>query len=237
MTATDDFSVTANVGERLKADPVPDGHPGADGLVAVADRAPLFKVAGETDLPVGTDGDDIGSIGDQAIRDMLDSGHGYLVRTIDRPKTVWRVTCEVCDGPLPTPGNDPDWLCQLGDETEPASMTCICPWCRTYQDYMSGRYKPQGGRPRQRCGSKECDRKAKTAAQKAKRLHKRRERLLAEIRALPDEPPPTLADLEAGLSMIDEIPERYRDHVRARLEVKARELRRNTATENTLVAG
>ncbi|OBI54677.1 hypothetical protein A5667_24925 [Mycolicibacterium fortuitum] len=217
MAATDDFSVTGNVGDRLKADPVPDGHPGRDGLVAVADRPPLFKISGEVDLAIGTDGDDGGPVGDQTIGDMLDSGHGFLVREINQPKTVWRVTCEVCDGPLPAPGDDPDWLCQYYDETRPASLTCNCAWCLTYQDYVAGRYKPRGGRPRRRCGSKECERKADAKRKAQKRLQKRREQLLAECSAENDDPPPTLADIEEALSRVDEIPEQYREAVRLRL--------------------
>lgn len=141
----------------------------------------LFRRTGETPLVMGHDGDDVGrSDGDQAIKDMLESGHGFLVRSApELPKTLGRMTCEVCGGPLPTPGDDPDWLCQYYDETRPASPTCNCAWCLCYQDYLAGRYKPRGGRPRKRCGSKECDRKAKTAAQKIKRLEKPREKLVA----------------------------------------------------------
>jgi hypothetical protein len=65
---------------------------------------------------------------------MLDSGHGFLIRKQDEPKNPLRSACEICGGPLPTPGDDPDWLCQYGDETEPASLDCNCPWCLKYQD-------------------------------------------------------------------------------------------------------
>jgi hypothetical protein len=145
----------------------------------IDDGTGLFRVKHETKLDVGNDGDDVGrKHTDQGIADMLDSGHGFLVREVGKPKTVGRVTCEVCDGPLPTPGNDPDWLCQYYDETRPASLLCNCSWCRSYQDYLAGRYKPRGGRPRQRCGAKECDRQAA-------KLRKRKQRGAVEAAAEP----------------------------------------------------
>jgi hypothetical protein len=179
MAATEDFAVTANAGRWLDCDPLPDGRPSGDGLVAIADRPALFKAPGEAELVIGTDGDEVGRPAhDQAVGDMLDSGHGFLVRKIDKPKTVWRVTCEVCDGPLPTPGNDPDWLCQYGNEDEPASLTCNCPWCLKYQDYLAGRFQPQGGRPRQRCGLEDCKRVAA-------RMRKQRQRARGRGEPLP----------------------------------------------------
>ena len=131
----------------------------------------LFSTPGEAPLMMGDDGDDVGRSGHhQAVGDMLDSGHGFLVRNAPAaPKTVWRETCEVCGDPLPTPGDDPDWLCQYYDETRPASLTCNCAWCLRYQDYLAGKFRPQGGRPRKRCGNKACDREAD-------RLRKRRDR-------------------------------------------------------------
>jgi hypothetical protein len=224
MTATEDFFVTANAGEWLEHDPLPDGHPSGDGLVAIADRPSLFTSAGEADLVIGTDGDDGGHlVHHHAVADMLDSGHGFLVRKIDEPKTVWRVTCEVCDGPLPSPGDDPDWLCQYYDENQPASLTCNCPWCLKYQDYLAGVFKPEGGRPRQRCGSKACDRKADAERKARTRLKDRRKRLaaeageaLAEFYAMP-EPEPSAGFVPLTL---EDVPEGIREAVRAKLNAR-----------------
>jgi hypothetical protein len=92
-----------------------------------------------------------------------------------------------------------------------------------YQDYLAGRYKPQGGRPRQRCGSAVCDRKAKTAKQKQQRLQKRREKLaaeadegMAEFYAMP------VPELKTGFVPItlEDVPEEHREAVRAKLESK-----------------
>lgn len=126
---------------------------------SVTDGTGLFKAKGESDLLMGNDGDDIGqSARDQEIGDMLDSGHGFLIRGIGEPVAVRRTTCEICDGPLPTPGADPDWLCEYYDGTRPASPTCNCSWCLMYQEYLAGNYQPRGGRPRKQCGSAKCKR-------------------------------------------------------------------------------
>lgn len=157
------------------------------GFARVDDGTGLFKLKGEPKLDIGSDGDDDGCSGrDQAIGDMLDSGHGFLVRGVDQPKTVRRETCEVCGVPLPTPGNDPDWLCQYYDETRLASQTCNCSWCLNYQEYLAGKYHPQGGRPRKRCGSKECERKADAERKRLDRAAKR---------AGVEPPPPPLAEV------------------------------------------
>lgn len=132
-----------------------------DGFQRIADGTGLFRTKGEPDLVMGTDGDDRGnSAHHQQVSDMLDSGHGFLVSDVPKPRTERRTTCEICAGPLPTPGNDPDWFCQLYDETRRASLDCNCAWCLRYQDYLAGKYQPRGGRPRQRCGSAECEREA-----------------------------------------------------------------------------
>ncbi|MCU1697850.1 MAG: hypothetical protein JWR34_3913 [Mycobacterium sp.] len=228
MTATEDFFVTANAGEWLEHEnPLHDALPSGDGLVAIADRPSLFKEAGEADIVIGTDGDDVGHVEHhQAVADMLDSGHGFLVRKIDQPKTVWRATCEVCDGPLPTPDDAPDWLCQYYDETQPASLTCNCPWCLKYQEYLAGMFKPQGGRPRQRCGNKACDRKADAERKAGTRLKDRRKRLvaeaaeaLAEFDAMP-EPEPSTGFVPLSL---EDVPEGIREAVRAKLAARVSE--------------
>ncbi|PQE02562.1 hypothetical protein CYL16_03300 [Mycobacterium sp. EPG1] len=120
----------------------------------------------EPPLEMGHDGDDLGkreSMSQVAIRDMLNSGHGYTVRGLGTMKTVHRTTCEVCGGPLPTPAGDDgiDWLCQYDDDLQtPASVFCNCPWCLSYADFLQGKYRPRGGRPAKRCHSAECKRKA-----------------------------------------------------------------------------
>lgn len=169
--------------------------------------------------------DGVGS-GSQVVADLLNSGHGFIVRSASaKPRTVWRTTCEVCGGPLPAPGDDPDWLCQYGDEiSDRASPTCNCNWCLSYQDYLAGRYRPQGGRPRKRCGSKECDRKAKTEAQKLKRRAKRREQIMAEFA---NDPPPTRDNTVAALERINELPEQIREGVRKKLTARLAAFDRN----------
>jgi hypothetical protein len=107
----------------------------------------------------------------------------------------------------------------FAEESSWPPLTCNCPWCLTYQDYLAGRYKPKGGRPRQRCGSKECDRKADAHRKAQKRLEKRREKLAAET-AEAEFGEPTREDLDAALENIESVPEEYRETVRAKLEVK-----------------
>jgi hypothetical protein len=210
MTAADDFDVTQVSGDWLTAEHQPDpdlaikpqdpatlavitnngdlevGPLKGDGLLSGVDPKSIFRAKGEAVLAIGNDGDgEVGRIArDQAVGDMLDSGHGFLVRKgKELPKTARAEVCEICGGPLPTPGNDADWLCQYGDETRPASLTCNCPWCLSYQDYLGGKYKPRGGRPRKQCGSAECK---KIAA----RIRKQKERgtyVEPEPKPTPDE--------------------------------------------------
>lgn len=130
----------------------------------------------ESPFVIGDDGDDTGQAtkvkfridgnGDAertlaalAPSDLLSSGHGFLVRDLgEPPKTHWRATCEVCGDPLPPPAAG-EWLCQFS-ESKPASLMCNCNWCLHYQMWLRGDYRPRGGRPAKRCGTKECARKA-----------------------------------------------------------------------------
>jgi len=139
----------------------------------------------ESPLVVGDDGDDTGQItkvkfridgnGDAertlaalAPRDLMSSGHGFMVRDLgEPPKTDWRQTCEVCGDPLPPPAAG-EWFCQFREE-KPASVMCNCNWCLHYQMWLRGEYKPRGGRPAKRCGTKECTRKAASERQRKSR--------------------------------------------------------------------
>jgi hypothetical protein len=127
-------------------------------------------------LVMGDDGDDTGRItkvkfrvggnGDAertlaalAPRDLMSSGHGFLIRDPgEPPKTDWRTTCEVCGDPLPPPAAG-EWFCQFR-EKKPASAMCNCNWCLHYQMWLRGEYRPRGGRPAKRCGTRECTKKA-----------------------------------------------------------------------------
>lgn len=136
----------------------PEVVPRPQGIDAISDNEPP--------LQMGDDGDDIGKrepVSQVAVRDMLNSGHGYTVRDLGTVKAVHRTDCEVCKGPMPTPAGDDeiDWLCQYDDTLQtPASVFCNCPWCLAYTDYLQGKYRPRGGRPAKRCRSADCNRKA-----------------------------------------------------------------------------
>lgn len=108
------------------------------------------------------DGDEIGTPKRSGgILDIVDSGHGFRVFSVDTPKEL-PTTCEVCGGPILALSQDGiDWLCQYDDDLKtPASIACNCAWCLSYKAYLAGRYRPQGGRPAKRCGSADCKRKA-----------------------------------------------------------------------------
>ncbi len=152
-----------------------------------------METAGNTvnETVPGNDGDDIGKLtkvkfrvdgnGDlerlmasMAPADLMQSGHGFLVRSMGgRPKTVWPTSCELCGSTIIAPAEE--WLCQLGnfgEVVEPdgpfrsASTTCNCNWCLHYQMWLRGEYRPKGGRPAKRCGSSDCK---KIAARNRKR--------------------------------------------------------------------
>lgn len=149
-------------------------------------RSPTETIAldptDEAPLVMGDDGDDAGKLtkakfridgnGDPermlaqlAPQDMLDSGHGFMVRTQTvQPRTEWRTTCEVCGDPILAAAGE--WLCELG---RLASTLCNCNWCLHYQMWLRGEYRPRGGRPAQRCGTAECKRKAARERQRKSR--------------------------------------------------------------------
>ena len=132
----------------------------------------------ESPLVMGDDGDDAGArtkvkfrvdgngdpdrtLAAMAPGDMLASGHGYMVRDLgEAPTTEWRQTCEVC-----------------GEHLPPGSVLCNCNWCLHYQMWLRGEYRPRGGRPAKRCGTKECSR---MAARDRKRLQRERERAVRD---------------------------------------------------------
>jgi hypothetical protein len=138
--------------------------------------AGLDQYYDEAPLVMGDDCDDVGprtkvkfrvdgngdperTLAATAPGDLLSSGHGFLVRDLgEPPKTDWRTTCEVCGDPLP-PSAAGEWFCQFR-ENKPASAMCNCNWCLHYQMWLRGEYKPRGGRPAKRCGTKECAKKA-----------------------------------------------------------------------------
>jgi hypothetical protein len=133
---------------------------------------------------------------DPGIRDMLDAGHGFIAHeprgSVDgAPPATWRPTCKICGEPL-TPTENVEWFCSYYDGTRPASMTCNCPSCLYFQDYMKGKYRPRGGRPPWYCKSKECEKIRK-------KLEKRRQRGTVSI-----EPKPVVTPLP------DDIDELYR---------------------------
>ncbi|SLI45987.1 Uncharacterised protein [Mycobacteroides abscessus subsp. massiliense] len=194
---------TASMEDKLPSlgdDYLTDLTPTSEGVVPLTEgwRSPPETIALDaTDQPplvMGDDGDDTGRLvkvkirvdgnGDAertlaqlAPRDMLDSGHGFLVRSADpAPKTVWATNCEVCGGPLLPPASE--WFCQLGNfgrsaEPDgpflPASTSCDCSWCIHYQLWLRGEYRPRGGRPAKRCGTAECKRKANRDRQRKSR--------------------------------------------------------------------
>lgn len=131
----------------------------------------------EAPLRAGDDGDDYGTPRDsQEVADMVASGHGFLVREVTR-RVERSTACEVCGEPLPGPSDaGTDWLCQFDDSLRtPASLTCNCNWCRSYQAYIRGEYRPRGGRPAKRCGSAECKRIAARDRQRKRRAAMRGE--------------------------------------------------------------
>lgn len=139
----------------------------------------------EAPLVMGDDGDDTGKLTKTKFRidgngdtervlaqlvpqDLLESGHGFMVRTqLVAPKTEWRQTCEVCGDPILAAADE--WFCQLGRPLRPASALCNCNWCLHYQMWLRGEYRPKGGRPAKRCGTAECKRKAARERQRKSR--------------------------------------------------------------------
>ncbi|AWT52591.1 hypothetical protein D806_016070 [Mycolicibacterium smegmatis MKD8] len=134
-----------------------------------------FTRQGEYPLTIGTDGDDVGrrakikvrvdgngdperTLAQLAPDDLMASSHGFLIRTVEAPKTTWRTTCEVCDRPLPlTPAAE--WVCEHG--SRPGSHAwdqCRCNWCLIRGQWLRGEYRTRGGQPKKRCGLPDCTR-------------------------------------------------------------------------------
>lgn len=69
----------------------------------------------------------------QGASDLLNQGHGFLVRTVTRDESAYvQTTCKVCEGPLPLPACE--WLCELEYTygVAPAAH-CGCNWCECCQ--------------------------------------------------------------------------------------------------------
>ncbi len=135
-------------------------------------------------LVMGDDGDDTGRLtkvkfradgnGDQeralallAPQDMLDSGHGFMVRSANsQPETAAR--CEMCGDPLIASADG--WMCEF---TEPLTP-CGCNACLHRGMWLRGEYRPKGGRPAKRCGTEECNRKAARDRQRKSRAARKK---------------------------------------------------------------
>lgn len=196
------------------------------GIDAATEDAPLTTVkdpheVNRAPLVFGHDGDDTGQRtrikfrvdgnGDQdrllaelAPSDMLQSGHGFLIRDVGTaPKTPWRTTCELCGTALAQPAAE-GWICELG--CIPGTQEwdqCGCNWCLLRGQWMRGEYRPRGGRPAKRCGTRECTTRA---ARERKRRQRERERALA------------------ALTRIDGVPEQSREAVRSKLQQPERDV-------------
>lgn len=132
---------------------------------------------GDFPLAMGTDGDDVGRRVKVKIRidgngdpertraelapmDLMNASQGFLIRTIEVPKTTWRTTCKVCDRPLPLPSAG-EWVCETGATPgTPEWHTCRCNWCLIRGQWLRGEYRTQRGRPADRCGLADCKRVA-----------------------------------------------------------------------------
>lgn len=141
---------------------------------------------GDYPLTMGTDGDDVGRRVKVKIRidgngdpertraelapmDLMDASQGFLIRTIEAPKTTWRTSCKICDRPLP-PSAAGEWVCELGNlPGTPEWDTCPCNWCLIRGQWLRGEYRPRGGRPAERCGLSDCKRVAAKLRQRRAR--------------------------------------------------------------------
>lgn len=116
----------------------------------------------------------------QAVFDLANAGHGYLVQTVTRDESITvQTTCRFCGGPLPTPQKD--WLCELvyerGAEPDPA---CRCNWCVLRRQWEERQYR-DAGRPRTQCDSDDCKRQARNEYTRRYRAKKRQERDLVGV--------------------------------------------------------
>jgi len=144
----------------------------------------------ESPMQMGDDGDDIGKLTKIKFRidgngdterqlnllapvDMLQSGHGFMVRDLgERPRSDWAKSCELCGMQLLPPAGE--WVCEVGNLPGSAEWdTCSCNWCLLRGQWLRGEYRPRGGRPAKRCGTAECTRKAATARQRKSRANRK----------------------------------------------------------------
>lgn len=134
-------------------------------------------------LVMGHDGDDTGMLGTVKFRadgngdpqralallapqDMLNSGHGFMVRSASA-QPVTTAHCEICGDPLIASADG--WVCEF---TDPLTL-CGCNACLYRAMWLRGEYRPKGGRPAKRCGTAECKRKAARERQRKSRAAKK----------------------------------------------------------------
>lgn len=115
----------------------------------------------------------------EEVYDLVNAGHGYVVQTLTSvPSNPVTKVCRFCGGSLPQP--DKDWICELvyfGAEPEP---DCRCNWCMNRRLWEEREYR-EAGRPRTRCDSPECKRKAKNEHQRKWRAKRRKGRELVGV--------------------------------------------------------
>ncbi|MCP2626501.1 hypothetical protein NLB33_27025 [Mycolicibacterium smegmatis] len=159
----------------------------------------LFSSApNESPLIMGTDGDDVGRRTKVKMRvdgngdpertraelapiDLMEANQGFLIRTIEAPKTTWRTTCEICERPLPLTKAG-SWVCELGSRPgSPAWDQCRCNWCLIRGQWMRGAYRANGGQPRKRCDLPDCNRIGAKLRKRKSRGTKVPEGLLPEV--------------------------------------------------------
>ncbi len=197
MTATEDE--LDRLGDELEPD-LPEGFEPEDmpppeipaEFASLEDGTGLFSSPGETAPYMGEPDDGEvahrvkpsilrGSRRNRATGDLLNAGHGFLIRTYETPKTEQATDCEVC-GRLLLPAAD-EWFCEsVGPDGEhvPASSTCRCNWCLHYQQWLRGEYRPKGGRPAKRCGLSDCERLAARHRQRKSRAARKARRCVTE---------------------------------------------------------
>jgi len=108
----------------------------------------------------------------QAVQDLLNSGHGFLVRTVTRDESnLTPRMCRYCGGPLPLP--ESEWFCELEYFDQATPMPgCECNWCENRREWESGQSRSVG-RPREICDSPECKRQQRNERQRRYRARRR----------------------------------------------------------------
>lgn len=157
--------------------PLTMGHDGDDSVQLTSVK---FRLDGN--------GDQARLLASLAPADMLQSGHGFLIRDIGTTrKTFWRTTCELCGTALAPPAAE-GWLCELG--CQPGSTEwdqCGCNWCLIRGQWLRGEYRPRGGRPAKRCNASDCKRKAAQERKRRQRIREKTAGALARIDEVPVE--------------------------------------------------